>query len=684
MKKLLMLLAVLVLALSVAACGNSGTGTETGETTTTAAIQTTTTTPDGNNQPPPVLGGLPSDAYFAAGEFPFPLPTSTGFRTQADVLANLVVQPHDPGVIIVGTGTTPGGEAMRGWGGNATDGAMQNLIHGGRLMARTPDLAIFEWDPVVTSEAWVTENADGSRTFGYRINENLRWSNGEPITAHDYVFALLLNSSPEKNTLGSTLMDGFRLVGFADFNSGESRTFSGVRLYDEFSFSFTVNADAFPYFHAFSFAEVGMATPLQPLPMHRIAPDVTISDDGNGATWCENLTVDLLRETLLDPINGYRWYPVPSSGPYRFVEFDRASQTYTLEINPYFIATWDGYVPSIQTIALRATQGAVIADEVFIGAVHLASIGVTNVRGNEMYEAGTHGQTVFPSSSISQFRMFCDVGPMRFREVRQAIAWSIDRDEFAIQRTEGHGRVVNSLYFPGSWIHRNNRDWLEDNLTHHSLNLARAREYLVESGWVLNESGAPFVEGTDRMRHKMFEGELLPLEIIWAANPNSDTLNALIQTALVANAAQIGMIIHEQHVTSTTAIASRTGFAPGDEENFHFTYIGSGHGFASSYIAFWNIFQIEDEALFEAQRSFYLREPRLSDAAIAMRDTDPMDRELFDQRELEMLYLINYYMPTLFTYVTDTRWMFLDWLQNFEMGTTWSWEYAIVRAYSNR
>ena len=681
-----MLLAVLLLVISVAACGNSGRDTDTEDQGGAQPTTTAATTPSAGvgNQQPAATGGLPSDAYFAAGEFPFPLPTSTGFRTQADVLANLVEQPHDPGVIIVGTGTTPAGEAMRGWGGNATDSAMRSLIQGGRLMARTQDLSLFEWDPVVVREAWVVENADGSRTFGHRINENLRWSNGERITAYDYIFALLLNSSPEKHALGSIAMDGHRLVGFAAFNSGDSRTFSGVRLYDEFSFSFTVTADNFPYFHAFSFAEVDMANPLLPLPMHRIAPGVTLSDSGSGATWCENLTIDLLRETLLDPITGYRWYPVPSAGPYRFVEFDRASLTYTMEINPYFIATWDGYVPSIQTIALRATQGAVVADEVYIGAVHLASIGVTNTRGNEMFEAGTHGATVFPSASISQFRMFCDVGPTRFREVRQAFAWSIDRDEFALQRTEGHGRVVNSMYFPGSWIHRNNRDWLEDNLTHHSLNLVRAREYLVAGGWVLNENGNPFVEGTDRMRHKMYEGELLPLEIVWASNPNSDVLNAIIYTSLVTNAAQIGMIIHEQHVTSTTAIASRTGFAPGDEEAFNFTYIGSGHGFGSSYIAFWNIFQFEDEAFFEAQRNFFLREQRLNDAAIAMRETDPLDRALFDQRELEMLRLINYYMPALFTYVTDTRWMFQSWLQNFEMGTTWSWEFAIVRAYTTR
>lgn len=684
MKKVAMSLLALMLALVMVACTTPEVAPppEVTPADPPPAATTQQTTPAPMEVADP--GALPSDADFAPGEFPFPLPTTTGFRTQEDVLANLVEQPHDPGTLIVGVGTTPAGNGMRGWGVNSTDAQMHDLIHGGRLLSRTWDADIFEWDPVIVREAWVTENPDGGRTFGHRINENLRWSNGEPITAVDYVFALMLNSSPEKRALESTLVDGFRIEGFGDFNSGDSRTFSGVRLYDDFSFSMTFGPEHFPYFFAFSFAENSLATPLLPLPAHRIAPGVTISDDGNGVTWCDNLTVDLLRDTLLEPDTGYRWNPVPSAGPYRFVSYDSGAQVYILEINPYFTATWDGFTPSIQQIAMRLTQGAVAADELLVGSIHLSSIGVTNVLGNEMLEAGTHGYTRFASNSMWQLRFFSDIGPMQFREVRQAISWSIDREDYALAMTEGFGRIINSMYIPESHIFRTQRDWFEDNLTHHTLNLERAREYLVEGGWVLNENGDPFVEGTDRMRHKEYNGELMPLEILWAANPNLDVQNARLYTALVPNAAQIGMVIYEQPVTSVTAVASRTGYATGEAPPYHMLTLGSSHGAGTSYIAFWNIFQIEDELLFAAQRTFYLGEQRLSDAAVALRDTDPLDRDLFDQRELELHLLIDYYRPALFFYVNQSRWMFQEWLQNFEMGTAWDWSHAVIRAYTTR
>ena len=685
MKKLLSLLLVLVFAISLAACGG---GADPGQgTAATPAPPAATPGPGATPAPaqpdPAPVGGLPSDADFAPGEFPFPLATSTGFRTQEDVLANLVVQPHDPGTLIFGAGTTPAGNGITGWGTNATDGSMQTLIHGNMsILSRTQYTSVYEWNPVVVREAWFTENADGSRTFGARINENLRFSDGTPITARDYVFFIMLNSSNEMQALDGTNRYGNRLVGFEEFINGESRTFAGVRLYDEFSFSMTVRAEFFPYFHAFTHADLTIPGALRPFPVHHIAPGVTISDNGSGATWCDNLTVDLLRHTLLDPDVGYRWHPAPSAGPYRFVSYDMGAQVYILEINPYFLATWDGYVPSIQQIAIRLVQGAVSIDELEVGSVHLSSIGLGNIRGNELYDLGRLGATVFPSPNIWQLRFFSDVGPMQFREVRQAIAWSIDRDEYNLLMNEGRGRIVNSIYLPGSFIHNNHGEWLEDNLTHHTLNRDRARNYLIEGGWVLNENGQPFVEGTDRMRHKMVDGELMPLEIIWAANPNLDADNAILYTAMVPNAEAVGMIIHQVAVTSVTATASRTGFTGG--ENYMMLTLSSGHGAATSYVSFWNLFQIEDWAFFESQRTFYLPEQRLSDQAILMRNTPPEDVELFNQRELEMHALIDYYRPALFFWVGTSRFMHQPWLQNYEMGTSWGWEHAILRAYSTR
>ena len=52
---------------------------------------------------------------------------------------------------------------------------------------------VLDWDPVVVKDHEVIENDDGSKTYRFEINDNLKWSDGSPITAKDYVFSLLLH-----------------------------------------------------------------------------------------------------------------------------------------------------------------------------------------------------------------------------------------------------------------------------------------------------------------------------------------------------------------------------------------------------------------------------------------------------------------------------------------------------------
>ena len=51
-------------------------------------------------------------------------------------------------------------------------------------------------DPQVVKEKNDTKNEDGSVTTTYKLQEDLKWSNGDPITAKDYVFRILYFSHP--------------------------------------------------------------------------------------------------------------------------------------------------------------------------------------------------------------------------------------------------------------------------------------------------------------------------------------------------------------------------------------------------------------------------------------------------------------------------------------------------------
>ena len=98
-----------------------------------------------------------------------------------------------------------------GWSNNATNSGFIGLMSGYALADYNRDY-VLDWDPVVVKDHEVIENDDGSKTYRFEINDNLKWSDGSPITAKDYVFSLLLHSSPEFAACEGDATYGWALV----------------------------------------------------------------------------------------------------------------------------------------------------------------------------------------------------------------------------------------------------------------------------------------------------------------------------------------------------------------------------------------------------------------------------------------------------------------------------------------
>ena len=173
-KKLLSLLLAGATVLSLAACGQ----------------QTVTTNPSDSNPP-----ASPSQSQ-AADE------TAT--------------KPTEPtGQLVIGTTTDLDNDFYDpSFNNNATNYKLYDLLHGYGTVTSDID---GEWiyDPTVVASHEEVENEDGTKTYTVTINDGLVWSDGTPITAKDYVFQLLLESSPEMNAVdGYPSQAGYSLVGY--------------------------------------------------------------------------------------------------------------------------------------------------------------------------------------------------------------------------------------------------------------------------------------------------------------------------------------------------------------------------------------------------------------------------------------------------------------------------------------
>ena len=416
-KKLLSSLLAGVMAVTLTACGGNSASTE---GSTSAASGSTASVASGSTSA-------------ASG--------STSSATET---------PVDGGQLIIGDQTQSNGDIYPYWSNNVSDNSVYKLTSGYDTITVDKN-GKFVVDPQVVKEKTDKKNDDGTITTTYKLQEDLKWSNGEGITAKDYVFRLLFFSSPQLVEMGaSDNTEGSKLVGFADFNSGKTKVFKGVRLLGDYEFSVTINKDYLPNYYqdALTAASAGY--------MKGWLPGYDIKDDGKGAYFTKHLDAKKLNKQ----VNAYRMDLKVYSCPYMKEKYDETSNTYTLVKNPYYKGNYEGQKPHIDTIIYKFVQPETQMDELNTGSVDiLVKMGEANEinSGMDLVDKGTHGYVDYPRNGYGRILFVCDRGPTQYAEVRRAVAYLLDRNEFAKTFTGGHGSVVNGYYGTAQWMVRKRR-----------------------------------------------------------------------------------------------------------------------------------------------------------------------------------------------------------------------------------
>lgn len=486
-------------------------------------------------------------------------------------------------------------DVLGGWTNPVGNSQMRELTGiGSSTIAWTRNSEFIVNPSVVAEFDGPVVNDDDSRTWTITIQDNLRWSDGTPITAVDYVFSFLFAGAPAfasagtpDANLGNTSWVGFQeTTGFMDYVAGETDYISGVRLLGDFTFSVTIDAYTagapnFPYFYELTYADVG------PSPIHVIAPGLTVEDNGDGVTMSgDGLTYELLRVTVDDGVDGgIRYNPAPSAGPYFLAApVDLEAETIVVQRNPYFHGTYDGTKPAIETIILRRVDNAVLIPALQVGDIDLM-VGAAGAAvippGLAMVEEGGFGYIAMPRNGSGGLFFHWDVGPTQFVEVRRAIAWTLDRVEFNNMWAAGHASTNDSLIAVASWMYQENRDAIPGLITYnYTINTANATAELEAGGWVYNEAGEEWQPG-DGPRHKDVDGELMPLVLRWAS-PEANDIGAMLSSLMTEPANSIGMYFDQTWVDGPAFSNALTGMEPDNR----FNMINGGLGL-NPINAFW-------------------------------------------------------------------------------------------------
>ena len=631
-KKILSLLLAGLLTLSVAACGQQQTVTN-------------------NDQ-----GSSSSEASQASEESS---DLSSGER------------PTEPtGQLVIGSITQVINEFYdTGFSTSETNYNMYDLIHGGYDTVVFSKEGEFQYNDTVVASHEETENEDGTKTYTVTINDGLVWSDGTPITAKDYVFAALLENSDEMAGVdGYPCNSGYTYVGYDEWLDGSADAFAGIHLVDDMTFSLTVKAEELPYHYDITYALA------RPRPLHVIAPECDVEDTENGATITGDFTTELLQETINNVETGYRYNPKVTCGPYLFDNFDEASQQATLKANPEFVGDYRGVKPSIETLVIKTVSSDTMMNELESGSVDLlygCSGGDTINAGLDLVEEGKAADTTYMRNGYGKIQFDCSVFPTDSQNVRQAIAYCLDRNEFARQYTGGYGSVVHSFYGLAQWEYQDSVEWINENLNTYEMNVDAAKELLEADGWNLNADGTPY-SGTGT-RYKEVDGEIVPLVITWC-NSEGNPVSELLATMLPETMAEAGM---ELQATTTDFATLQNGILHAGDTMYNMYNLATGFATANSP---WYYFS-SDEAWMGNYNTNWIADEELNDAVMPLKSIPYEDSEAWLEAWQNFIKVWNEKLPDIPLYSDEYYDFYSTRVQGWENTATWGWQNAVLDAW---
>lgn len=461
------------------------------------------------------------------------------------------------GQVVIGTST----EASGDWAysafvrnPNATDKAVMTL---------TDDMTTVDSDQhgdyginktVVKSYERIEEE-NGNVTYKFVINDGLKFNNGEAVTAQNFVAWTMFVTSPAGKEMGVVSATYNMLPGGLAYRNGETNVLSAVRLYDEKTFSITIaktgedgETSYLPYYYDITYAAM-QAVNLT----YWFGEGWSVKDDGEGVYFVNADGKEFTTENVSATIEAARFATGNrvTAGPYNLVSFDQSSREIVLEVNENYNGNFEGQKPGIQKLVIVKTSEDTVMDMITTGQIQIYSQIADGSEVNavmDLIDAGTINSSTsqYDRAGYGYFSFACDLGPTQFTEFRQAIAYLLDRVEFAQTFCKGWGSVVHGPYCTAFTMTA--KTDIEKKINHYDYNPEKAVELLKQAGFVYNADGSDYVDGSGEVRYAKVTEEqakyydsfnkvladgtiLMPATINWASS-EGNAVSALLSTML--------------------------------------------------------------------------------------------------------------------------------------------------------
>lgn len=383
--------------------------------------------------------------------------------------------PVEGGTITVGV-TEMSGNFNPAYYSSAYDAVVVNLVFDSLITMDVDGI----YQPSASDGQW--EVSEDGRDITFKLRKDMKFSDGEPVTADDIVFTYqFLSDGSYTGRYGSVVQD---LVGYEEYAKDSANTeFKGVTADDDYTVTFH-----FKEGYRTNIGNCGMAI----MPEHYYGKDWKPGDTSS----IEAITTEPM-----------------GSGPYTLKTFNEGELAALERRQDYY---GDGYF--IDNVICKFVDLTTDIMELTSGELDILPGVIEPEKINQAKATDFLTYNDYDRSGYGYIKFNCAGGPTADKKVRQALYYSFNVQEFvdSYYLDQESGEVLASTqYHPFSQVSWAIDDKLLSEMTSYEFDLEKAKALLDEAGWKLNSSGK---------REK--DGEIMTIKV--AAMPDHDILNTLI------------------------------------------------------------------------------------------------------------------------------------------------------------
>ncbi|MGB3366391.1 MAG: ABC transporter substrate-binding protein [Acidaminobacteraceae bacterium] len=376
-------------------------------------------------------------------------PTETTDAEETPVVVEEVANPakdreRSDETLVVGM-TEAKGELLPTYYSTTYDGYLVDLMF-------DPLLTNDEEGNLIPRVAASYELSNENKTYTFKLRDDVRFSDGTPLTAADVAFTFTSISDPTYDGRYNSAV--IELEGYEAYNKGDAATVSGINVIDEHTIAFT-----------FVTAKVDNANQFI---MDIIPEHIYGFEKGNA---------DFMKQKMNDSV-------FVGSGRYTFVTFE-PKQFVELTANP----DWFGGEVKIKNIITKFTTPDNMFQELLAGNTDMQiQVPANNDNEAQLEEMGFMTINAYPANSYGYMGFNLRDPRLSDQRVRQALTYGFNREAFVGLYYNGNASVSNTPISQVSWAYT-------DEINDYAYDMDKAASLLDEAGWALNADGVREKDG---------------------------------------------------------------------------------------------------------------------------------------------------------------------------------------------